>query len=339
MKIAVVIPCYRVRAHVTEVIAGIGPYVFGVYVVDDACPEKTGDLVESAIRDPRVRVLRHEVNQGVGGAVITGYRAALADGADVVVKIDGDGQMDPALLPRFVRPIAEGYADYTKGNRFFDIASLRPMPVVRLIGNAGLSFLSKLSTGYWDVFDPTNGYTAIHRGVLAALPFDKISSRYFFESDMLFRLGTLRARVLDIPMRAVYGDEKSSLSVRHAAAEFGIRHLRNLAKRIFYNYFLRNFSFASIELILGFVLLAFGSIFGVLKWMESASSGVTASAGTVMIAGVSLILGLQFLLAFLSFDMNSTPRESVWRLLALDADSEGMSSFNAPVQHKVPSKR
>ena len=294
-----------------------------MYVVDDACPEKTGDLVESTISEPRVRILRHAVNQGVGGAVMTGYREALANGADIVVKIDGDGQMDPALLAQFVRPIADGYADYTKGNRFFDIASMKHMPAVRLIGNAGLSFMSKLSTGYWDVFDPTNGYTAIHRGVLAALPLDKISGRYFFESDMLFRLGTLRARVQDIPMRAVYRGETSSLSVRHAAAEFGVKHLRNLGKRILYNYFLRNFSFASIELILGSALLAFGSIFGAWKWVESVSSGVTASAGTVMIAGLSVILGLQFILAFLSFDMNSTPRDAVWRSLDLDTEADG----------------
>ena len=338
MKIAVVIPCYRVHAHIIDVIGRIGPCVTSIYAVDDACPEKSGDLIARTIRDPRVRVLRHEFNQGVGGAVMTGYRAALADGADIVVKIDGDGQMDPALVPRFVRPIAEGYADYTKGNRFFDVASVRPMPAVRLIGNAGLSFLSKLSTGYWDVFDPANGFTAIHRGVLAALPLEKISSRYFFESDMLFRLGTLRARVLDIPMRAVYGDEKSGLRVRHAAAEFGIKHLRNLSKRIFYNYFLRNFSFASIELILGILLLAFGFIFGGWKWIESASSGVTASAGTVMIAGVSIILGLQFLLAFLSFDMSSTPKDSVWRSLWLDPEQEDMSLLRMQDQEKAPGK-
>ena len=311
LNIAVVIPCFRVRALALRVIERIGPEVETIYVVDDACPEQTGELIASTATDPRVRVLRHEINRGVGGATITGYRKALEDGADIVVKLDGDGQMDPALIPRFVRPIAQGAADYTKGNRFFDVASLRPMPAVRLIGNAGLSFLSKLSTGYWDVFDPANGYTAIHRGVLSALPLDKISSRYFFESDMLFRLGTLRARVQDVPMRAIYGDEKSNLNVRRAAGEFGVKHLRNFVKRIFYNYFLRNFSFASIELVLGTALFVFGLVFGGLKWMESASTGVTASAGTVMIAGLSIILGLQFLLAFLSFDMNSTPRDAV----------------------------
>src|SRR5262249_25404382 len=151
MKIGVVIPCFRVRAHILDVLARIGRSVSAVYVVDDACPEKTGDLVESTVRDPRVRVLRHEANQGVGGAVMTGYREALAQGMDIVVKIDGDGQMDPALLPRFTRPIIEGSADYTKGNRFFDVASMKPMPPIRLIGNAALSFMSKLSSGYWDI--------------------------------------------------------------------------------------------------------------------------------------------------------------------------------------------
>ena len=144
---------------------------------------------------------------------MTGYRVALDDGMDIMVKIDGDGQMAPELLPDFVAPILAGEADYTKGNRFFDLEQVSQMPTVRLLGNAVLSFFNKISSGYWNLFDPTNGYTAIHRDVAACLPFGRISRRYFFESDMLFRLNTLRAVVVDIPMHASYGDEVSNLRI------------------------------------------------------------------------------------------------------------------------------
>jgi len=194
-RVAVVIPCYRVAAQVPGVIARIGPGVAAVYAVDDACPEHTGDRLARDCSDPRVRVLRHAANQGVGGAMVTGYRAALADGADIVVKLDGDGQMDPAEIERLIAPIAQGRADYTKGNRFHELEMLRDMPRVRLFGNSMLSLVSKLASGYWDVMDPTNGFTAVHRDALALLPLDKIDRGYFFESDMLFRLYTVRAVV------------------------------------------------------------------------------------------------------------------------------------------------
>ena len=201
-RIAVVIPSYRVKKHILEVISGIGNEVERIYVVDDLCPEQSGDFVEAHCDDPRVRIIRHEVNQGVGGAVMSGYRAAIEEGVDIIVKVDGDGQMDPSLIPYFVEPIISGNADYTKGNRFFDLESVRAMPRIRLFGNAVLSFMTKMSSGYWDLFDPTNGYTAIHADVAKHLPFEKISKRYFFETDILFRLNTVRAVVVDMPMEA-----------------------------------------------------------------------------------------------------------------------------------------
>src|SRR5581483_10965039 len=203
--VAVVIPCYRVRRHVLSVIERIGAEVSTIYVVDDGCPEHSGAHVTSSCGDPRVRVLAHAKNRGVGAAVMTGYLQAAADGAEIVVKLDGDGQMNPRLIPAFVDPIARGEADYVKGNRFYNPADVRSMPIVRLLGNAALSFLSKLSTGYWSIFDPTNGYTAIHASIVKLLQTEKISERYFFESDLLFRLYLLRCVVTDVPMQAVYG--------------------------------------------------------------------------------------------------------------------------------------
>ncbi|MDD5482445.1 MAG: glycosyltransferase family 2 protein [Kiritimatiellae bacterium] len=310
-KIAVVIPCYKARASVLDVIKKIGPEVWRIYVVDDACPENSGQHVKTSISDPRVQVIFNGKNLGVGGAVMAGYRAALAEGAEVIVKIDGDGQMDPAMIPRFTAPIRKGRADYTKGNRFYDLAHIARMPTARLFGNAILSFMAKLSTGYWNIFDPTNGYTAIHARVAAFLPMDRVSRRYFFETDMLFRLNTMRAVVVDIPMDAVYGGEQSHLKISSILWEFLARHAHNLAKRIFYNYFLRDMTLASVELVVGGGLFVFGLVFGGAHWIKGIHNHTPTPLGTIMIAAMSLLVGLQLILAFLGFDIGNVPKRPV----------------------------
>ena len=307
-QIAVVIPAYRVTPHILQVIATLPASVTRIYVVDDACPDGSGALVERDCTDPRVSVVRNPVNLGVGGAVMHGYRRAIADGCKVIVKIDGDGQMDPELLPRFVAPILAGYADYAKGNRFYDLRNIRQMPKLRLYGNAVLSFMAKISTGYWDIFDPTNGYTAIDSRVAAALDLDKISSRYFFETDMLFRLGIQRAVVVDVPMHARYGDEVSNLKISRILGEFLAKHARNFFKRIFYNYFLRDMSIASFELLVGSVMLLFGIAYGSYHWWLSIATGIAATTGTVMLAVLPVLVGFQLILAFLAYDFASVPK-------------------------------
>lgn len=307
-NVYVVIPSFRVTKQILGVIAAIGPEVKRIYVVDDKCSEGSGDYVSRNCTDQRVEVLRHENNLGVGGAVMTGYRAALAAGASVIVKIDGDGQMDPSLIPAFIAPILSGEADYTKGNRFFDLEVIRVMPKARLFGNAALSFMTKLSSGYWDLFDPTNGYTAIHSEVAQHLPFGKISRRYFFETDMLFRLNTLRAVVVDVPMDARYGEEESNMKLSKIIGEFLFKHVRNFSKRIFYNYYLRDMSLASIELPLGVLLFFSGCGFGVYHWINSLKLGAATTAGTVMLAALPILMGVQLMLAFLGYDIGNIPR-------------------------------
>lgn len=307
-RVAVVIPAYRVSRHILDVLAQIGAEVHRIYVVDDACPEGSGDLVQSQCVDPRVVVLRHALNGGVGAAMVTGYKAALRDGADIVVKVDGDGQMDPALVSQYVGPIAQGLADYTKGNRFFDLEGLEQMPRARLIGNAALSFMNKVSSGYWDIFDPTNGYTAIHANVLRCLPLHKLEPGYLFETDMLFRLNILRAVVWDVPMQARYGDEVSNLRISRVAWQLFVGHVRNFCKRVFYNYYLRDVSIASIELPLGLLGVVAGTLIGSYHWIHSASLGVTTPAGTVMLATLPVLAGLQLLLAFVHYDIAAVPR-------------------------------
>ena len=314
-RIAVVIPCYRVAASVCDVIRAVGPHVERIYCVDDACPEGSGDKIERDCDDARVEVLRNERNLGVGGATLVGFRRAREDGARIAVKLDGDGQMDPALIDRFVAPILAGRADYTKGNRFYHPSSVRGMPLHRLAGNAVLSFMTKLSSGYWNVFDPTNGYVAIHTGILGRLPLERVSQRFFFESDMLYHLNIVGAVVEDVPIDAIYAGERTNLVVRSVVLEFLLKNLRNLGRRIVYNYYLRNFSVGSVELALGTVLLAFGVLFGAAKWTQSTASGVAVTAGTVMLAALPVILGIQLLLSFLGGDTRSVPSVALHRRL------------------------
>jgi glycosyltransferase involved in cell wall biosynthesis len=305
--IAVVVPSYKVTSHVVETISEIGKEVSYIFVVDDACPDGSGKLVQEKVSDSRVKVIFHEENLGVGGAMITGYKAALETDADIIVKLDGDGQMDPALISELIAPIVNGRADYTKGDRLDSLTGLSQMPSIRLVGNAGLSLLTKISTGYWNITDPTNGYTAIHRDVLKMLPLGMLSRRFFFESDMLFRLSLYRAVVWDVPMQARYGTEKSNLSIIKTLWEFPWKHFKNFHKRLFYNYYLRDVSAASIELPLGIVLWWFGLIFGIGAYNQSMETGVAATTGTVMISVVPLILGFQLLLAFVSHDVSAVP--------------------------------
>ena len=310
-SVAVILPCYRETNHILPVIDQIGPEASAIYVIDDACPDQTGDYVEKNCSDKRVHVIRHASNTGVGGAMVTGYRQAMKDGHDILVKMDGDGQMDPKLIPKLIKAIITKHADYAKGNRFHKIDAVSSMPKSRIIGNIALSFLSKLSSGYWTVFDPTNGYTALHRTAAEQLPFESLSDGYFFESDMLFRLGMIRAVVVDVPMEAVYGEEQSGISIPRVIPEFFAKHFINASKRIYYNYFIRDFNLASVQFLLGNILLAFGLIFGGVNWYDSLATDVEATAGTVVLAALPIILGSQFLISFLNYDVRNYPTVSL----------------------------
>lgn len=309
MTVAAIIPCYRVSAQIEAVLRAMPPLVDAVYVVDDCCPEGSGKVAEAvAAGDSRIRVIRHGANQGVGGAMVTGYRAALADGHRVMVKVDGDGQMDPADLPRLAEPVLAGRADYAKGNRFRDFRALKSMPRLRLFGNSALSFLVKAASGYWTLMDPTNGYTAIHRDVLERVELEALEKRYFFECDMLMRLYLADAVVEDVALPARYGDETSSLSVRRAVLEFPGKLAGGFLRRVGMRYFIQDFNMASVYLLLGLPMVLFGIVVGAVEWAVSVDTGVVRSAGTVMLVAMPIILGLQLLLQAVAIDIASVPR-------------------------------
>tara|TARA_B100000795_G_C22802305_1_gene442583 strand:- start:774 stop:1739 length:966 start_codon:yes stop_codon:yes gene_type:complete len=315
-KIAVVIPCFKVSQSLKSVLNDIGSEVTSIYCVDDNCPEESWKVAElMANKDNRIHIIKRDRNGGVGAAVISGYKVALEEGAEIIVKIDGDGQMDPRLIPNFIRPIYENRADFIKGNRFYDLRSISSMPLVRIIGNSILSFINKLSSGYWNIFDPNNGFTAVHAKVLKLLPMEKLNRRFFFEADMLFRLSTIRAVVKDIPMDPIYGNEKSNLSILSTLLTFPYLHCNRIAKRIFYNYFLRNFNIASLYLVLGLFLALFGIWFGIDSWIELSGKDETASAGTVMLAAMPIIIGNTYLVGFLAYDIQDIPKDPIHPVL------------------------
>ena len=306
-KGAVVIPAYKVKKHIAEVVGSIGPEVSLIIVVDDACPENSGDFILLASTDKRLVILKHPINLGVGGAVKTGYRHAVDAGMDIAIKIDGDGQMDAAKIISLIKPLIQNEADYTKGNRFYFADQIRLMPKNRVIGNIALSFFSKLSSGYWNIFDPNNGFTAINCSILERINLEKISDRYFFESDMLFHLNLVRAVVLDIPMPPVYGDEISNLSIGKTLVEFPLRHSKNFVKRIFYSYLLRDFTIATLSLFTGLGLSVFGLVLASYNFFHSLSLEQATPTGTLVLILMSVLSGLQLLLSFLSYDIQSTP--------------------------------
>jgi glycosyltransferase involved in cell wall biosynthesis len=324
LKVAVIIPAYRAAETIQEVIGGIPRWIDAIYVVNDASTDDTA-VRASAARDPRARLISHEVNQGVGAAMVTGYRAALDDGMEICVKMDADGQMDPAYLPQLVEPLAAGHADYAKGNRFHDAAALRRMPLIRRLGNAALSFLIKAASGQWRVFDPTNGYTAIHRAALTALELGKLHPRYFFESSMLIRLREIDAVVQDVPMPARYCEERSHLSVSRTLVEFPWLLLRHGLKRVLWQYFVVDFNAVSLFLICGAPLITFGVLFGLYHWIDSYLRQVLASTGTVMLAVLPLILGFQLLLQALVLDVQTKPEQPLQARLRRPAEPKNDS--------------
>ena len=309
--ITVIIPCYKVSNSILKVIQNIDHNIQNIIVVDDCCPEKSGELVLASNQDKRVTVLFHPTNLGVGGAMKTGYKKALELNSDIVVKLDGDGQMDPSLIIDFAIPILIGEADYTKGNRFYSPESLVKMPLVRLFGNGILCFINKIVSGYWTIMDPTNGYTAIHAVALKNLPFEKIDNRYFFENDMLFRLNTIRAKVEDIPMKALYGDEKSNLCVLKTMAQFPFKYASRFFKRISYNYYIRDFNIGSLEFFFGILLFGFGLLYGLYNWIHSAFLNIDTPVGTIVLSSTTLFIGFQLLLSAINFDMNNMPQSPI----------------------------
>jgi dolichol-phosphate mannosyltransferase len=306
LKIAVVIPCFNVENHIQQVISGIPPFIDIIVGVNDASRDRTGEIL-GQIKDPRLKVIHHSENKGVGGATLAGFQEAIARGADVLVKMDGDNQMDPAYLPQLLDPIHQGYV-YAKGNRFLHTKELFRMPVLRKWGNFCLTFLTKLTSGYWHIFDPQNGYWAIKASEFLLLDTGKIHSRFFFENDMLVQLNIFNLRVKDVPIPARYGNEESSMKLYKIIFSFPFFLANRLIYRFYQKYILRDFSPIALFVVTGIPFFLWGLGFGLHVWWRSIDGNTVATTGTVMLSVLPFLIGFELLLQAVILDIHETPR-------------------------------
>lgn len=309
-NIAVVIPYYNAAKHIVSVVQKLPDYIDGIIIVNDNSPDELPEDLIKAYKNinTKIFILNCEVNFGVGGATKKGFQFAVDNEFDVVVKVDADDQMDTSYLEEMILPIVENKAHVSKGNRFKRTKELKKMPFVRRIGNLGISFLAKLATGYWNNFDPTNGFLAIKTIVLKEVEFDNLSNRYFFETSLLSELYFNGVKVKDISMPAIYADEKSSMKVWKMPFVFSYNLLKLFVKRILKSYFLYDFNIGSVYLIFGTFLFLFGLFFGGINWHHYAQINTPTPTGTIMIATISLILGFQLLLQFIQYDIFNAPK-------------------------------
>jgi len=305
LRLFCVVPAYKAASTVCDVVASALQFADTVVVVDDACPQRSGEAVRAAFAgNPNVHVIQRARNGGVGAAVKTGIAFAVERDADAVVKIDADGQMDCAFIGVIRRLFeADPALVCVKGNRFFDAGVLRSMPKSRLFGNAVLSLWAKFASGYWNVIDPTNGYLAFNLHLLRLLPWDGFADSYFFELSVLCELGLRKLPILELEMPTIYTPVPSSLAIRRVVLEFPPKLLRMTLRRVLLQYYVFDINLATLYLTLGVPLLLFGLIFGGYQWTLSQITGVARETGTIILAAVTFLVGFQLILNALMYDV------------------------------------
>lgn len=304
-RLTTVIPAFRASATVARVVSLCLQYSDQVIVVDDACPESSGDLVQrSFASDDRVAVVHRSQNGGVGAATKSGIARALADGAEIIVKIDADGQMDPRYIET-IRDVFEHDPSLVcvKGNRFFQSEVLSRMPKMRLIGNGALSFLVKGASGYWNAIDPTNGYIAFNAELLKVLPWESFDDSYFFEISILCELGLRRLPILELEMPTIYTEAPSSLSIRRVIRQFPLKIAAKTLRRLFLQYFILDINLGTVYALVGGLLVLFSIVFGSYEWIDGAVTHTAKPVGTVMLAALPFMMGFQLLLNALMYDV------------------------------------
>lgn len=308
-SIAVVIPYYNASSHIVNVVKKLPHFVDEIIIVDDKGQEQLplAALHELSIAS-LISVIYNEKNLGVGGATKNGFLNAIANKHDIVVKVDADDQMDTSYIEEMLDYLIENRAEMVKGNRFINTKALMKMPLIRRVGNLGLSFLTKAATGYWNNFDPTNGFLAIKTSVLKKVNFENLSDRYFFETSLISELYFTDARIKDISMPAIYGEEKSSMKVWKMPLIFSRKLIVLFLKRIIKQYFLFDFNIASLYMLIGFPMFMFGVIYGIYKWWYYSSHNIFAPTGTIMLVSISIILGFQLLLQAIQYDIFNAPK-------------------------------
>ena len=303
-RVAVVVPAFDEERLIGTTLSGIPDFVDRILVIDDASREGTAERARAS-GDPRVEVVSHERNQGVGAAILTGYRRALGEGIDVVCVMAGDNQMDPADLEAIAGPVARGEVDYAKANRLFTGRAWELMPHTRYLGNAVLSLLTKIASGYWHVADSQSGYTAIARSTLELLDLDRIYARYGFPNDMLVHLNVINARVRDVPSRPVYGvGETSDIRLRRVIPAISWLLTKAFFWRMREKYVIRDFHPLVFFYVFGLLFSLLGLVLGVTVTILRIL-GNELTGATVVLVALLLIAGLLFTLFAMLFDMES----------------------------------
>ncbi len=307
MKTVAIVPCYKSSNIAPTVVKDLIQYVDFVICVDDNCPEKTGLLIKNNIKSDKLKVLFHTKNMGVGGATKTGINYAQKIQAEIIVKIDSDGQMDPKNIPQLIEPIKNKTSDFTKGNRFRNIDVLVSMPKIRLIGNILLSFITKLSTGYWELFDPTNGFIAMNAKILNRIQYTKTDNRYFFETDLLFRCGLYDVLVSEIEIPTVYKNENSGLNPLLEAFRYSFSHVVIFLKRIIYQYFLIDFNPGSLSIFLGSLGIIYTFFSGLRSIIYYKNLNIETPLGMKILFLTTAIISMQLIISFIYYDSNQRP--------------------------------
>ena len=303
-RVAVVIPAYNEERLVGPTIEGIPNFVDRIYVVDDASSDRTGDAAR-AVHDRRVELIRHEQNQGVGAAIVSGYRRAYEEGMDITAVMAADNQMPPGDLEHICAPVAGGEVDYAKANRLFTGQAWELIPRSRYLGNAILSLLTKIASGYWHVADSQSGYTAVSREYIGLLDLDRIYKRYGFPNDMLVHLNVWNARVRDIPSRPIYGvGERSGIRLRRVVPTISWLLIKGFFWRMREKYVIRDFHPLVFFYVFGFLMTVLGLALGIAE-VVLRLLGNEITAATVVLVALLLIFGSQFTLFAMWFDMES----------------------------------
>jgi hypothetical protein len=304
-RIGIVIPYYNASRHILNVINKAKEYSNHIIVVDDCSPEK---LPQEIFSSERVTIINLKENKGVGGATLIGFNY-FGDKPNirVIIKLDSDDQMDTSFIPQLSDEIFSGY-EFAKGNRFRDFQALKKMPKIRRFGNFFLSFLSKIATGYWNIFDFNNGFFAISNDTFKKLDVNIIYHNYFFETSLISELYFHRVKIKEIPMPAIYGDEKSNMNLTKMPFLFSKNLVKLFLKRIIKSYFIFDFNIGSIYLIFGSLFMSVGILFGGYNWYKYSSKSLLTPVGTIMISVLLIILGFQLLLQLIQFDILKSPQ-------------------------------
>ncbi|MBU3916010.1 glycosyltransferase family 2 protein [bacterium] len=305
--VAVIIPAYRVEKWIVKVINGLPAFVDRIIVVDDASPDNVARVVTD-LNHPKVKLIKHKRNLGVGGAMKSGFREAIEEGIDLIVKMDGDDQMDPVYLGPLLYPLVKKECDYIKGNRFGILSNIKNMPVVRRIGSLVLTLLNKFASGYWHVVDPQNGYIGIRGDVLRRLNLKWIDNSYFFENSMLINLNIVEAKVSDMLMPSRYGDEESSMDIFTIAIKFPLKLVKGFFFRLFFRYFYCDFSPVFVFFVLGMAMMCGGGVWGAIAWYKSVYHEIITEIGTFALGLIPLLMGFQFCMNALILDVQQSPR-------------------------------